>query len=208
MTVSSRAEELAELGEAVAPEAPDDGEAGGRSEEIRDALSASPAEWAAFEGRIIALDLTTTGSLRKARKKARQRLREYGKIRQRIADQGDDFRRLRDNLSRVREGRREIERDANRRGLNTSERQRLEELEAREEELQDTLSDLYTSIGADLEKAREQEDRLARDLLVLERERPSAAIAGDGAVQDPRSGWAPPAERERLDPSELRPRAG
>lgn len=168
----------------------------GPSEEIRDALSVSPAEWAAFTGSIVALDLTVDGSVGAAKLSADDRLQEYAELRESIRSAGDDFARVRDNLFSVRRRRRDLERDEARRGLSASEADRLEDLQEREEELEARLSDLYSEIGDDVEEAREMETAFSRELLVIQRERPSAILSGDGAVDDPRQGWSPPSERE------------
>lgn len=176
----------------------------GPSEEIRDALSVSPAEWAAFTGAVVALDLTVDGSIGEAKIRADDRLQEYSEIRESIHSSGNDFERLRDRLFGVREGRRELEDREDRYGLSGSEADRLEEYRQREEQLEDRLSDLYQSIGRDVEDARSMEDRFSRELLVLERQRPTAALGGSGSVEDPREGWAPPQEREGPDLEERR----
>lgn len=176
----------------------------GPSEEIRDALSVSPAEWAAFTGAVVALDMTVEGSVGAAKLSADRRLREYGELRESIRSNGDDFERVRDNLFSVRSRRRELEDREDRYGLSGSEADRLEDLQEREEDLEARLSDLYSEIGADVERARSMEDRFGRELLVLQRERPTAALGGDGSVEDPRQGWAPPSEREGFDVEERR----
>lgn len=176
----------------------------GPSEEIRDALTVSPAEWAAFTGAVVALDLTVDGSIGEAKIRADDRLQEYSELRESIRSAGDDFARVRDNLFNVRRRRRELERNEERRGLSGEEADGLEDLQEREEDLEDRLVDLYASIGDDVEEAREMETAFSRELLVLQRERPSAALGGDGSVEDPRSGWAPPQEREGADIEERR----
>lgn len=176
----------------------------GPSEEIRDALSVSPAEWAAFTGAVVALDLTVDGSIGEAKIRADDRLQAYSELRESIRSNGDDFARVRDNLFNVRNRRRDLERDEERRGLSAEESDRLEDYREREAELEDRLRDLYSEIGADVEGARSMEDAFSRELLVLERQRPSAALGGDGAVYDPRQGWSPPAEREEADIEERR----
>lgn len=174
------------------------------SDEIRDALTVSPAEWAAFTGAVVALDLTVDGSIGEAKIRADDRLQAYSEIREEIRSAGDDFERVRDDLFSVRRRRRELERDAERRGLSAFELGEVEELRQREEELEDRLFELYSSIGDDVEEAREMETAFSRELLVLQRERPSAALGSDGSVEDPRQGWSPPAEREGADIEERR----
>lgn len=162
-------------------------------------VTISPAEWAVFTGAVVALDLTVDGSIGEAKIRADDRLREYSEIREGIHSAGDDFERVRDNLFSVRRRRRELERDEERRGLSAEESDRLSDLQEREEDLETRLSELYSSIGDDVERARSMEEAFSRELLVLQRERPSAALGGAGAVDDPREGWSPPAEREGAD---------
>lgn len=164
--------------------------------------------WARMRGRLQPLDMTVAGSLQEARESGWDRVEAYAQLRQRIRDDAEEFRRVRDNLFRTREYRRDLEDDQEHRGLSATEAGRLEEAEAREADLEEQLSRLYNRIGESLDEAHEREDALSSDILVMETERLNAILSTDGRAEDPRKGWEPEPDRsETFDPAEHRPGA-
>lgn len=193
--MTDRTEDLSEMGEAVAPDAPatDDDAADGVQ-----IGTISPADLARHRGEIVPLDLTESGTLGEAVLSARDRMtaleEDYDEP---LREKGREFRRLADRRNSIVRHLKRLRSDRGRRGLSREEAEELEDAEERLERLETKLSTLWEEIDQLLSDRATTVNEMERQILFLRQVRGSDV--GLQQPEDPREGWSPDPAGASLD---------